>query len=79
MKMSIFFWINHLKHIFDVTGYSYIWYQQFFQNSELLLALITNRIHEQFTQEWYSLIQNSPKAIKKDNFVFENYFNILGS
>jgi hypothetical protein len=63
------------KHIFDDTGYSYIWSQQFFQNSDLLLALIRNRLHEQFTQEWHSLIQNSPKAINyrlcKDNFEFE--------
>jgi hypothetical protein len=52
-----------------------------FQNSDLHLALIRNRLHEQFTQEWHSLIQNSPKAINyrlfKDNFEFENYFNIL--
>ena len=33
-----FTWINHVKHIFD--GYSYIWSQQFFKNSDLLLALI---------------------------------------
>ena len=76
-----FSWIKHVKHIFDDTGYSYIWSQQFFQNSDLLLALIRNRLHEQFTQEWQSLIQNSPKAIKyrlfKDNFEFENYFHIL--
>ena len=76
-----FSWIKHVKHIFDDTGYSYIWSQQFFQNSDLLLALIRNRLHEQFTQEWHSLIQNSPKAINyrlfKDNFEFENYFNIL--
>ena len=76
-----FSWIKHVKHIFDDTGYSYIWSQQFFQNSDLHLALIRNRLHEQFTQEWHSLIQNSPKAINyrlfKDNFEFENYFNIL--
>ena len=54
-----FSWIKHVKHIFDDTGYSYIWSQQLFQNSDLLLALIRNRLHEQFTQEWHSLIQNS--------------------
>jgi len=45
------------------------------QNSDLLLALIRNRLHEQFTQEWHSLIQNSPKAINyrlfKNNFEFQ--------
>jgi hypothetical protein len=25
-----FSWIKHVKHIFDDTGYSYIWSQQFF-------------------------------------------------
>jgi hypothetical protein len=35
-----FSWIKHAKHIFDDTGYCYIWSQQFFQNSDLLLALI---------------------------------------
>jgi len=56
-------WINHVKHNVDHTGYCYIWFQQFFQNSYILLALIRNRLHEQFTQEWHSLMQNSPKAI----------------
>ena len=76
-----FSWIKHVKHIFDDTGYSYIWSQQFFQNSYLLLGLIRNCLHEQFTHEWHSLIQNSPKAnnyrLFKDNFEFENYFNSL--
>jgi hypothetical protein len=40
-----------------------------------------NRLNEQFIQGWHSLTQNSPNAINyrlfKDNFVFENYFNIL--
>jgi hypothetical protein len=38
--------IKHAKHIFDDRGYSYIWSHQFFQNSDLLLALIRNRLHE---------------------------------
>jgi len=62
-------------NIIDYTDYSYIWFQQIFQNSDLLLALTRNRLHEQFIQGWHSLIQNSPKAINnrllKDNFVFE--------
>jgi hypothetical protein len=45
------------------------------------MRVLRNRLHEQFTQEWHSLIQNSPKDINyrlfKDNFEFENYFNIL--
>jgi hypothetical protein len=39
-----FSWIKHVKHIFDDTGYSYIWSQQFLQNSDLLIALIRNRL-----------------------------------
>ena len=76
-----FSWIKHPKHILDDTGYFCIWFQQFFQNSYILLALIRNRLHDQFTQEWHFLIQSSSKAINyrlsKDNFEFENYFNIL--
>ena len=81
MKIWIFSWIKHVKHIFDDTGYSQIWSQQFFQNFDLLLALIRNRLHEQLAQGWHSLIQSSPKAINyrllKDNFKFQNYFNIF--
>jgi hypothetical protein len=75
MKIWIF-----REHIFDDTGYSYIWSQQFFQNSDLLLALIRNRLHEQFTQEWHSLIQNSHFS----SFIFSEVhiiclnFNIFG-
>jgi hypothetical protein len=63
------------------TGYSCIWSQQFFQNTYILLALIRNRLNDQFTQEWHFLIKSSPTAINyrlcKDKFEFENYFNIL--
>ena len=51
-----FSWIKHVIHIFDDTGYSYIWTQQFSQESDLFLALIRNHLHEQFIQEWHSVI-----------------------
>lgn len=74
-------WIKYVKHILDETGYSYIWTQQIFQNSDWLIAAIKNRLCEQFVQEWHSLLQNSPKALNyrlfKDTFEFEHYLNIL--
>jgi hypothetical protein len=39
------------------------------------------RLHDQFKQGWYSLIEHSTKALNyrifKENFEFENYFRVL--
>jgi hypothetical protein len=50
-------------------------------NSNWLISSIKLRLNDQFKQDWYSLIEHSPKALNyrifKENFEFENYFRIL--
>ena len=55
-------WIKYLKTVFDDTGYSVIWRNQDFPNSNWLIASIKLRLQDQFKQDWYSLIGHSPKA-----------------
>ena len=61
-------WIKYLKTLFDHTSNSDIW-------------SIKLRLQDQFKQDWYSLIEHSPKALNyrifKENFEFENYLSIL--
>ena len=74
-------WIKYLKELFDETGYSSIWINQDIPNSNWLISSIKLRLHDQFKQGWYSLIEHSPKALNyrifKENFEFENYFRVL--
>ena len=65
MKSYIFLGLTALDTN-DDTEYSYIWSQQFFQNSDLLIALIRNCVLEQLTHEWYSLIQTHQKRPIRD-------------
>ena len=69
-------WIEYLKELCDETGNSSIWINQDIPNSNWLISGIKLRLHDQFKQCWYSLIENTQKAfnyrIFKENFEFEN-------
>jgi hypothetical protein len=56
-------WIKYLKELFDETGNSSIWINQDISNSNLLISSIKLRLHDQFKQGWYSLIENTQKAL----------------
>ena len=56
-------WIKYLKELFDETGNSSIWINQDIPNSNLLISSIKLLLHDQFKQGWYSLIENTQKAL----------------
>ena len=59
-----FGWNKYLKELFDETGNSSIWINQDVPNSYWLISSIKLRLHDQFKQGWYSLIENTPKSIE---------------
>ena len=56
-------WIKYLKELFDETGNSSIWINQDIPNSNLLISSIKLLLHDQFKQCWYSLIENTQRAL----------------
>ena len=75
-------WLKFLRNVFDDTGFSYIWTTQLFPSSDWLIPSIKMRLHDQFRQEWHSLMLNSPKSINyrlfKETFQFECFFKYIG-
>jgi hypothetical protein len=61
-------WIKYLKELFDETGNSSIWINQDISNSNWLILSIKLRLHDQFKQGWYSLIENTQKALNNRIF-----------
>ena len=74
-------WIKFTENIFHECGFSYIWDGKNFLHEEWLKAVIKQRLMDQFIQNWFSKIIDSPKAINyrifKTKFEFEEYLNAL--
>ena len=74
-------WIKFTENIFHECGFSYIWDGQNFPHEDWLKAVIKRRLMDQFIQNWFSKIIDSPKAINyrifKTKFEFEEYLNVL--
>ena len=45
-------WISHIKHIFNDTGFSYIWLLQ--DPNDSITAQIKQNLQEQYKQEWHN-------------------------
>ena len=69
-------WMKYLKELFGETGNSSIWINQDIPNYNWLISSIKLRLHDQINQNWYSLIENTQKALNykifKEDFDFEN-------
>ena len=74
-------WTRNIKNILDSCGLSNIWLYQTFRNDNWLKLKVKQTLLDQFTQEWRSKVQNSPKALNyrlyKDTLEFEPYLDIL--
>ena len=76
-----FKWLNFIKSILDKCGYSFLWYTDVFPATEHLKFFLKQCLTDQFRQNWHTSIMESTKALNyrifKNNFEFENYFEIL--
>ena len=52
-----------------------------FPNSYWLISSVNLHLHDQFKQDWYSLIEHSPNTLNHrlytENFEFEIYLRVL--
>ena len=74
-------WLNDIKRFFNYCGFSHIWDTHYFISTTWLYNSVKQRLLDQFSQNWYSHVQNSPKALNyrifKDKLEFENYLKLL--
>lgn len=74
-------WISHVKNILDLSGFSYVWYQQIVTNVQSFKYTMIQRLKDQFSQNWLSEIWNSNSCINyrifKHSHNFENYLTAL--
>ena len=72
-----FKYINYLKSIFDDSGLSYIWLQQYPVDPKSLKFTVKQTLKDHFIQNWYNEMGNSSKgefyAFFKEQFGLENY------
>ena len=72
-----FKWITYLKSIFDNTGLSYIWIQQYPADLKQLKATVKQKLTDEFIQNLSKQIKNSSRGEFYEFFIeefgLENY------
>ena len=76
-----FKWISYLKSIFNNTGLSYIWIQQYSVDLKQLKVTAKQKLTDECIQNWYNQIENSSREVFydffKEEFGLENYLHKL--
>lgn len=67
-------WVSDIKILLTRNGFGYVWHEQYIANDKLFLHAFTQRLKDQFLQDWSSNISNSPKLMCYSNFktIFEH-------
>ena len=64
-----------------INGFGYVWENQYVEHENEFLASSTQRLKDQFLQEWSDNIQNSSKLVLykqfKLSFCYEHYLDIV--
>ena len=68
-------WVSQNKNLLCELGFAYLWENQSFTN--LQSQLVIQRLYDQYIQNWYSYVNNSPKLTtyktEKIQFCHEKY------
>ena len=72
-------WVRQIKNLLCEFGFAYLWESQSITN--LQLQLVIQRLYDQYIQNWYSYVNNSPKLttykIVKIQFCHEKSFSCV--
>lgn len=58
-----FKWLKFIQNTFNECGFTHIWDSESFHSVEFFKSLVKQRLLDQFVQHWFSLLNNSPKAL----------------
>ena len=74
-------WLQTVKNVFDTTGYTYIFNNQFNNSSKTISKLIERSLMDQFIQKWHNSMTVSNKGRNyntiKTSFAFEKYLTAI--
>ena len=74
-------WVTFLKNNLLSNGFGYIWHQQYVENEKLFLYQYTERLKNQYIQQWTSNCNDNHKLLLykeyKTIFITEYYINII--
>ena len=72
-----------MENIINTCGFSGIWESQSLSNSKWFKLAISQKLHDQYLQEWSSVVEissyGSNYRLYKETFGFSSYFSILPS
>ena len=54
-------WASHVKHLLCINGFRYVWEQQTVGNKTLFIKQFTQRVSDQYFQDWHSTVQETSK------------------
>ena len=76
-----FKWIEHIRQVLTLNGFSGIWDTHVFPNGLWLAKAVKQKLIDTFLNEWQLELHTKPSAyiyrIWKLNFEFENYLTIV--
>ena len=74
-------YLNNIKHILNTCGFSGLWESQSVPNTEWLKLAISQKLEDQYLQNWSSIVDTSTCGTNyrlfKDEFGFSEYLYIL--
>ena len=74
-------YINNVENIINTCGFSGIWESQSLSISKWFKLAISQKLHDQYLQEWSSVVDISSygNRLLKETFGYSSYFSILPS
>ena len=71
-------WCTMLRNLLGNLGLNYVWISQTVGNTKFFLAMVKQRLHDQFVQNWEGRLNDSSRAIfyrQISNFEFQPYLH----
>jgi hypothetical protein len=76
-----FNWAKEIKHLLDIHGFSYVWYNNQNLNINKCIKEFIERVNSQYLQNLYSVVESSSKlSVYKSiklNYEHDDYLDIL--
>ncbi len=73
-------WASHVKHLLSELGFHEVWLAQGVGNKQAFLAVVKQRLTDNFIQNWNSRLVDSSRSRfyrQFSNFTFQPYLEIL--
>lgn len=80
-SINYFNWASEVEKLLCHNGFAYVWYDQHVDNEQLFLSLFSQRLKDNYLQQWYSNIEACSKLklyrYVKTSYDKEHYVDVL--